>query len=172
MEIRAARVLELEEIMQIYSSAREFMRAQGNPDQWWSGYPQKELIKSDIERGRCHVVIDGESILAVFYAALENDPTYLKIYGGEWGSELPYGVIHRVAVSPSARGRGVAGFIFSHMEEKFGRIRIDTHENNIPMQRALTKAGFVRRGFIYIKSPEGLTPEEQRIYRRIAYDKG
>ena len=170
MEIRKAVMSDIDEIMDIYSSARRFMAEQGNPTQWWEGYPPRELIVSDIEEGECRLVTEGDEILAVFYTAWGIDPTYVKIYDGKWGTDEPYGVLHRVAVSPDARGKGVAGFIFSRMLEKFGIIRIDTHENNIPMQKALEKAGFTRRGIIYIRNPEELTDAEREFCKRVAYD--
>jgi GNAT superfamily N-acetyltransferase len=170
MEIRKAVSGDIDKIMDIYSSARLFMREQGNPDQWWDGYPPRELIEADISEGECRLVTDGDEILAVFYTAWGIDPTYVKMYDGEWSTDEPYGVLHRVAVSPLARGRGVAGFIFSEMLKKFGRIRIDTHEKNIPMQKALEKAGFTRRGIIYIKDPEGLTSQQRELCKRVGYD--
>ena len=170
MEIRAAKPHELEKIMEIYRSARGFMCQTGNPDQWWEGYPPRELIKSDIAEGECRIVTEGDDILAVFYTAYGIDPTYVKIYDGEWGTAEPYGVLHRVAVSADARGRGVAGFIFSEMLKKFERIRIDTHEKNIPMQKALEKAGFTRRGIIYIKDPDQLSEKEREFCKRVGYD--
>ena len=170
MEIRQAKASELSRIMDIYKSAREFMRDMGNPNQWWEGYPPRELIEADIKEGECRVVDDGGEILAVFYTSYGIDPTYVKIYDGSWGTAEPYGVLHRVAVSPCARGRGVAGFIFSEMLKKFGRIRIDTHEKNIPMQKALLKAGFTRRGIIYIKDPDNLSFEEREFCKRVGYD--
>ena len=170
MKIRAARIDELDKIMEIYRAAREFMKKSGNPDQWWEGYPPRELIEGDIAEGECRVVDEGGEILAVFYTSFGTDPTYDKIYEGEWATAEPYGVLHRVAVSGAARGRGVASFIFSEMLKTFGRIRIDTHEKNGPMQRALEKAGFSRRGIIYIKEPDGLTPDEREFCKRVGYD--
>lgn len=170
MEIRTAKKSETDIIMQIYRSAREFMKKNGNPDQWWEGYPPRELVERDIEEGECRVVVEGGEVLAVFYTSFGTDPTYENIYEGEWGTEEPYGVLHRVAVAEGARGRGTVSFVFSEMLKKFGRIRIDTHEKNIPMQKALEKAGFVRRGIIYIKEPTALTSEEREFFKRVGYD--
>ena len=50
-------------------------------------------------------------------------------------------------------------------DEGFGSVRIDTHPGNIPMQRAIEKAGFVKCGMIKIfDGPEKDGP-------RIAYEK-
>lgn len=63
--------------------------------------------------------------------------------------------MHRVCVAEEAKGKGVAGKMFAHgfrMAETLGfsSVRIDTHPGNIPMQRALGKAGFERCGEIHL----------------------
>ncbi len=63
-------------------------------------------------------------------------------------NDRPYGVIHRIAVSDAVRGRGVAGFIFDTCFAKCQNLKIDTHRDNLPMQRALEKNGFIRCGII------------------------
>lgn len=171
MEIRVATLEELRAIEQIYSEAREFMRAVGNGGQWGVSYPSRDIILGDIEKGALYCVYDGGEMLAVFFADLCVEPTYKKIYDGEWRSPSPCGVIHRVAVSAAARGRGAAAFIFSKMAERFGNLRIDTHKNNIPMQRALEKCGFAPCGRIYIKNVENMDKSEAAEYERIAYER-
>ena len=92
---------------------------------------------------------DGE-ILGVFYYAEENDPTYDVIYDGAWQNDKPYAVIHRIAVSRDSHGKGVAAFIFDSCFARFPNLKIDTHRDNLPMQRALEKRGFVRCGIIHL----------------------
>ena len=134
----------------IYESARAYMRAAGNPDQWQNGYPGKEEILSDMRRGRSYVCEDSGEVVAVFYFGEGPDPTYDKIYGGEWLNDEPYSVIHRIAVKH--HGRGIVDFCFSECEKLADNLKIDTHKNNIPMQRVLLRAGFVRCGTIYLES--------------------
>jgi hypothetical protein len=43
-------------------------------------------------------------------------------------------------------------FCFEEMLKKSSRLRIDTHKDNLPMQRALAKFGFSYAGIIYIES--------------------
>ena len=170
MRIRKALLSDFEKILKIYAAARAFMRECGNPDQWGEGYPPSELIKEDIAVGACRVVCEGNEPLAVFYTAYGTDSTYDRIYEGSWGTAEPYGIIHRVAVSPTARGRGVAAFIFAQMLKEHGSLRIDTHADNKPMQKALEKAGFALRGKIYIENPDGLAYAEKKNAERLAYD--
>jgi len=171
MKIRVATLGDLRDIERIYSEAREFMRTVGNGGQWGKSYPSRDIILGDIEKGALYCVCDGCEVLAVFFADLCDEPTYKKLYDGEWKTPSPCGVIHRVAVSATARGRGAAAFIFSKMAERFGNLRIDTHKNNIPMQRALIKNGFTQCGKIYIKDIENIESHEAQQYERIAYER-
>ena len=161
MEIRMARLSDLGVIEEIYSKARSFMRKTGNTAQWAGGYPSRNLIISDIEKEQLYVVTDSEQILASFVYFYGVDKTYVKIYDGEWKNDLPYGVIHRIAVAENAHGRGVARFCFDFAYEKCGNLKIDTHKDNVPMQKALMKAGFEYCGIIYLESGD----------ERLAYQK-
>lgn len=148
MYIRKAEISDLNEIMEIYATARGFMREQNNPTQWKDEYPPLSLVTSDINDGSLYVVCDGCEICAVFFFRMGEDDTYKVIYDGEWKSDAPYAVIHRVAVRKS--GQGIAAMIFDYCFEMHNNIRIDTHEDNLPMQRALLKNGFLYCGRIYI----------------------
>lgn len=159
VEIRKADLSELNLITQMYADARRFMAESGNASQWKSNYPPAELTKSDIERGKLYLCTDCGAAVGVFYFAIENEPDYERIYGGEWLNSEPYAVIHRVAVT--ARGKGVAAFCFDWCFDTLSNLKIDTHADNIPMQKALEKNGFIRCGTVILASGE----------ERIAYQK-
>ena len=150
MNVSAAKIQDLAEIEAIYEHARRFMQAAGNETQWQGGYPAREIVEADIRANRLYTVLDGGEIIAVFAFAKGNEPTYDKIYEGAWLDNGEYAYIHRVAVK--CAGRGVALFIFSYCASLAKSIRIDTHRDNIPMQKALSKAGFSYRGIIYLES--------------------
>jgi RimJ/RimL family protein N-acetyltransferase len=156
LTVQRASLADLHRIEEIYANARAFMAANGNPTQWNNGYPQKDLLEEDIRLNRLYVVEEENEIKGVFVFFIGADPTYAYIEGS-WRSEMPYGVIHRIA--------GVGGGIFPAALEfclrEIKHMRIDTHENNKPMQHVVEKAGFSRRGIIYV---EDGTP-------RIAYDR-
>ncbi len=148
--IRKAILSDIDNILAVYDSARSFMRATGNMTQWTGGYPSREVAESDIQRDSLYVCEEDGALLAVFYYAVEPERTYAAIYDGAWLNDEPYAVIHRIAVSDAARGKGVAGFIFDACFEKYRNLKIDTHKDNIPMQRALEKNGFKRCGIIHL----------------------
>ena len=160
--IRLAELREKDEILSIYDSARVFMRESGNPNQWAGKYPDEDTVLRDIENEKLYVCTENNDILAVFFYTVGIDPTYLKIYDGKWVNDKPYGVIHRIAVSNKARGKGVAKVCFDFAYDKCGNVRIDTHRDNIPMQRALEKNGFPRCGIIYLANGD-----ERIAYQRV-----
>ncbi len=149
MQIRLAELSDLNEILSIYESARKFMKTVGNPNQWGALNPPAWLTEEDIHNQKLYIVTE-ERILAVFFFNIGDDPTYANIYNGAWLNDLPYGVVHRIAVSDAARGKGVAGICFDYAFSKCGNIRIDTHIDNIPMQKALAKHGFSKCGIIHL----------------------
>lgn len=148
MQIRKAAISDLKDILSIYAYARSFMREHGNAAQWAGGYPKEEILKDDIEKQKLHLLTQGEKKLAVFYCAIEEDPCY-KVINGAWINDEPYCVVHRIA---SAKGtKGAATFCLNWAFEKLGHLRIDTHEDNIPMQNLLKKLGFTRCGIVWMQ---------------------
>lgn len=66
------------------------------------------------------------------------------VIDGAWLNDEPYFAFHRVCVSEAHKGKGLAASLFSYSEafakEKGVRnIRIDTHPDNLSMQKALAK---------------------------------
>lgn len=152
MRIRPATNSDFDEIRRIYAMARIYMRESGNPDQWKDNYPPDDLIRKDIKEGKSFVCEEAGELLGVFFYAVGEDPTYRKIYDGAWLNAEPYGVIHRIAVA--SHGRGVASFCFAYALSQCPNLKIDTHADNLPMQRALEKNGFSRCGMIHLENGE------------------
>lgn len=167
MEIRKATAGDLDEIMDIYAYAREFMARTGNPRQWGAiNWPPRELIVSDIERGKSYVCIDGDRIAAVFFfdRGKDIDPSYAVIDDGSWLDDSPYGVVHRIASAEGTKGAG--SFCIEWAFSRCGHLRIDTHADNAVMKNLLRKLGFSYRGIIHIVEDndprlayEKITPE-------------
>ena len=150
MHIRKAEINDLSDILQIYICARQFMIDTGNPNQWGQINPPPERTKEDINEQNLYVVEEDTEILGVFYYRFGDDPTYTVIYNGSWLNDKPYGVIHRIAVSNKARGKGLAGLCFDFAFSNCRNLKIDTHKDNKVMQKALSKYGFVECGIIHL----------------------
>lgn len=156
-QIRKVHMEDLPVVQAIYAGARIFMAEHDNPTQWENGYPSKQLLEQDIRQENLYLIYDQDGIHGVFFFSIEDDPTYAVIYEGNWSGNMNYGVIHRIA------GDGSGGILRTAVEfasNQIGYLRIDTHDNNYVMQKALEKMGFSKCGIIYI---EDGTP-------RIAYD--
>ena len=156
--IRKAAPDDMSRILQIYALARTYMAEHGNPHQWGSVHPREELLWEDIRRGELYVVQSEKEIHGVFAFILGDDPTYSRIYDGAWHSDAPYGTIHRIAGDGSG---GILHECVGYCSGVIGHLRIDTHHDNLVMQRAVRKEGFRECGIIYISDG---TP-------RIAYDR-
>ena len=150
MNIKLCTANEIDKIMQIYDTARSFMRENGNKNQWVNGYPSKELIMEDIRLNRFYGVYDGDELIGVFMLLAGEDPTYKKIYEGNWLNNEEYVVIHRIATI--LHGKGVADACNEFALSKCNNLRIDTSSENSVMQRSLAKNGFRYCGIIYLEN--------------------
>ena len=149
MIIRQTKPEDLTEVMAIYAYARNFMSEHGNGNQWVNGYPQEELICKEIEAKHSFVCENEQGEIVGTFCYIEGiDPTYLKIYNGEWLNDEPYAVIHRIA--SNGKQKGIANESLRWAFQHCNNLRIDTHQDNIVMQNMLTKEGFTRCGIIYI----------------------
>lgn len=147
--IKNASISDLDEILKIYENARKFMEKAGNPTQWGKNHPSKELLLSFISNNSLYIGVNEKNeIEFVFAFIIGEDPTYSYIEG-KWGSNEKYGTIH--AVVSSFKSKNIFKIIFDFCLSKINYIRIDTHENNIVMQKAIIKNGFKKRGIIYVR---------------------
>lgn len=146
IDIRKTEVEDIPRLQEIFAAARSYMAANGNPGQWDSSYPGRQLLEDDIAAGDSYVCTSEGRIIASFVLREGDDPTYAVIEGGQWLSDRPYATIHRIASS------GEEGGIFERVMEfalkKHNSIRIDTHADNKIMQRLVLKYGFVHCGTI------------------------
>lgn len=157
-QIRRSRQEDLPAMLRIYEYARRFMAEHGNPRQWAaSNWPPGALLEEDIRLGRSYVcTVDGRVAgTFVYLFGPHIEPSYERIEEGEWpGDRLlreagsTYGVVHRLAGDGSARGLGEAALEWAWEQSR--HLRVDTHPDNVIMQRLLEKLGFVRCGIIHV----------------------
>jgi hypothetical protein len=139
----------MDAIMQVMDAAKKIMRQSGNMHQWGEGYPSEAVIMSDIEKDGGFVIEDGGNVVGYFAFLLSPEPTYQKIYDGNWlDDEKPYHVIHRIASLPDAHG--IFSCIMDFCFARESNIRIDTHRDNTIMQHNIEKHGFTYCGIIYL----------------------
>ena len=61
--IRLANYDDLNRIMEIYQEARNYMEANGNPDQWGKNHPPRQLLEEDIKKGQLYVYTENDEAL-------------------------------------------------------------------------------------------------------------
>lgn len=156
--LRPATADDLPAIASVFSAARQFMAAQGNPTQWGSSYPPEELLAADIAAGRARAFVDETGAVHGYVSIqVDPEPAYARV-DGAWLQPGPYATIHRIATDGTFRGALTQAL--AEARRLAPAIRLDTHADNLPMQRAAEKLGFRRCGTIWV---EDGTP-------RIAYE--
>lgn len=150
MEIIAAQLEDIDQIMHVIEQAKHIMRANGNHTQWINGYPSKEIITADIRNQHAFVCLINMEIVGYFCLITGNDPdpNYKVIEQGAWLNNVPYGVIHRLASSGTAKGIARKAFDFAF--SRINNVRVDTNHDNLPMQNFLKNSGFTYCGIIYV----------------------
>lgn len=160
MIIRNAVLEDMEQIMEVYLHAKEYMVSSGNPNQWINGYPAREVIEKDINRQQFYVCEENGQIHGAFMFFIGEEPTYQIIENGSWKNEEPYGTIHRLG--SDGKYKGIFQECLAFCREKHANLRADTHHDNKTMQHLLEKHGFERCGIVYMKDGS----------KRIAYQLG
>ncbi len=134
IHIRKGTVADLDAIMACYDAAKRYMRQNGNHNQWINGYPSRELVTDDIASGISYVGVDDHGDVAMaFVFIIGQDPTYAVIEDGQWPDSLPYGTIHRLG--SNGRHHGILRICVDFCMGAIDNIRLDTHADNITMQR-------------------------------------
>jgi len=155
MIFRKATETDLNPIMNIISQAQNYFKEQGI-DQWQNGYPNRQTIKQDIENGNSYVLLKDDIIVGTVAIIPGVEKTYESIYNGEWKSTGEYVTIHRIAIDSRYKRLGFATMVLDKVEEMcknmgINSIRIDTHEENLPMQNLLKKNNYEYCGIIYLE---------------------
>ena len=146
MQIRHAALQDMDVLLALFANARRFMAENGNPNQWWGGYPTREMLESDIAKEQLYVCGENGHIYAAFVMAAGEDPTY-RIIEGSWKNDLPYVTLHRIA--STGEKRGMMDVIVHWAFSQCGNVRGDTHELNLPMRKAFERNGFAYCGTIW-----------------------
>lgn len=167
MQIRQAEQEDLEQIMEIIEDGRRYLKLQG-VEQWQDGNPDIGTIQRDISNQESFLFYKEGKCVATAMVSVEADPTYEDIEGGAWLSDEVYCVIHRLAIDEGSRGGTTCSEIFeliedSLLDEGISSIKIDTHQDNMPMQKVLKKRGFSYCGIIYLAGSDSRLAFEKII---------
>lgn len=156
---------DINQIMEIIKQAQDYFK-RNHIDQWQNNYPNRQTIMGDILKGYAYVLVKNENIVATTAISFDGEKTYKNIYNGKWLSNDEYAVIHRLAVHSHYKGLGISSEILKHVEKicqdnGIHSIKVDTHEQNLSMQKLLQKNEFTYCGEIYLEDNS----------KRIAFEK-
>ena len=169
---RKAEISDVEEIWTILLQAKAQMRALGSC-QWDENYPSEELVREDIAAGDGYVAQDAESgrVLAYGVVSFEGEPIYDQIYD-LWDNNLPYIVVHRLAVSDLCKHQGVARWFMNEAEEVARacgvyNFRVDTKYDNHYMLSLIDRMGFHYVGEVEYRGSEYRKAFEKAIVPKV-----
>lgn len=156
MDFRKTTAEDLLSVLAIYHHAIDFMRKSGNPDQWADEAKLQRNVTQDIQSGNSFVGINDQGKIQVVFTLIGDEPTYQAIEGS-WKEESQYHIVHRLASLGNHAGREALLYCLRN----YLHLRIDTHQDNKPMQHLLSELSFSYCGVITL---EDHTP-------RLAYEK-
>ena len=154
LNLRKATLSELPQIWEILQDAIEQRRQEGST-QWQDGYPNELSVTNDINNGYGYVLTENDSILCYAAIIFGIEPAYEEIVG-KWLTNGDYVVVHRVAVSKLAKGKGIATKLFQKIEDlalhqKVCSIKVDTNFDNVPMLKILDKLQYTYCGEVFFR---------------------
>ena len=143
---RRAQHADFDAIMLLMSHAQAAIRALGI-DQWQDGYPEPELIASDIEKQIGWVFADGERIAGYAVLLFGREPIYDALDGAWLTSGDRYVTIHRMAIDDGYRRTGLSRKMIAFAEEQARdqgllSVRADTHRGNLAMRGLMKNCGY------------------------------
>ena len=150
LHIRKATREDVPRVWVILQQAVDQMLREGR-HQWSREYPRPEDIGQDISQGVGTVLCrrDG-TVIAYAAVVFTGEPAY-ETLEGEWLSDRPYVVVHRIAVADECKRAGIATRFMRMIEEEAVRegihsFRIDPNYDTVYMQKMLARLGFTRTG--------------------------
>ncbi|MGA0556429.1 GNAT family N-acetyltransferase [Larkinella sp. VNQ87] len=157
MNVRLATLNDVPVLLQLIRRVVPLMQAAGN-FQWDDQYPNATVFGKDIEHGQLWVAdLDGQ-VVGVAAITTDQEPEYAQV---GWDLTETAVVVHRLAVDPDVRGRGIAARLMEQAETVARQrgipvLRIDTNTQNEATQRLFPKLGYEFAGEIDLGFRPGL----------------
>ena len=146
LRYRTGKTEDLDAVCSLVEAAKAYMRSQGI-DQWDDLYPIREDFENDMEQNTLYVVLEEDTLAAVYAISEECEDAYLTC---DWENEKPC-VIHRLCVSPDYQNRGIGRLVLDRIEKQlfekgYDSVRLDVFSENPYALRLYEKNGYCRRG--------------------------
>lgn len=145
---------EIPHIWKILQQAIQRRKKDGS-NQWQDGYPNPDVIKEDIRKEVGFVLTEDETIIGYCAILINDEPEYLKIEG-KWLTDGDFIVFHRVAISETHLGKGLAKLMMKYIEDfaisnRIYSIKADTNHDNFAMMNIFEKSGYTFCGTVYFR---------------------
>ena len=147
MQVRQGTPQDVPAVMALVRRVVPLMRACGNL-QWDDSYPNSAVFERDVELEQRWVVEIDSEIAGVAAITTDQEPEYASV---GWDISEPAIVVHRVAVDPAFRGKGIAAALMRQAESVarsrgIGVLRVDTNTQNAATQKLFPKLGYTLSG--------------------------
>jgi GNAT superfamily N-acetyltransferase len=157
VKIRKAEFDDVDAVMELVHRVVPLMREMGNL-QWDEHYPNAAVFEKDVAAEQLWVAeIDGQ-VAGVAAITTDQEPEYAD---ASWDINETAIVVHRVAVDPAFRGKGIAAGLMMQAEavareRGIAVLRVDTNTKNEATQRLFPKLGYGFAGEISLGRRVGL----------------
>ena len=162
MRIRKAKRGEAEECYRILDNGRQYQLSMGF-EQWLPEYPVPQTVLDDTDEGIGYVFEDENGLIGYCAIVFTGEPAYPGIEG-EWLTDMPYAVVHRIAFGDGRRSTGLSKQVFALIKEYcrsqgVHSLRIDTMAENEVMRHVVAREGFQYCGTVYYNGSPRLAYE-------------
>ncbi|MXV50436.1 GNAT family N-acetyltransferase [Pedobacter sp. HMF7647] len=153
-EFRKAETKDVNNIWDVLQQAIARRKEDGSR-QWQDGYPNPEVVQSDIDKQAGFMLCDADTVIGYCAVFVNDEPAYEKI-DGKWLTNGDFVAVHRVAVSDQYTGKGLAKIILRFVEEyamsmQIVSIKADTNFDNPAMMKTFEKLGYSYCGEVYFR---------------------
>ena len=169
-EPRRAVPEDMDALLDILEQAKAYLRESG-VDQWQEGYPNREALLADMEAGRGWI-FECEGRPAGYECISMSPEECYRDIDGAWLTEGEnYAVIHRAMAAADFRHTKLASEMFSLAEDLaagMGRqsVRVDTHRDNMAMNRLCEKLGYTFCGVVDLSSVDPAHDSKRNGYEK------
>lgn len=151
MEIVKAELHHLDHLMKLFDAAMTRLHENGI-DQWDEEYPNRDVIRSDLEEGCLFGIVDEVGALQYIGAIAMNeqeDTDYSAIPWDDANGKVLY--LHRLVVHPEHQGKGIGRTLLQFAEATAARngyssIRLDAYCGNPIALNLYERYGYTRKG--------------------------
>jgi ribosomal protein S18 acetylase RimI-like enzyme len=150
MEIHSIGLEESKSVNQLYAEITSDLRKKG-VKQWDRFYPNRFIIKADINKGNLFGIMAGEKVVGAVVLDTNESKKYQDL---KWedGKGRPL-IIHRLGVHPLYQGKGYGKQLLQFAENyaqlnEYTSIRLDVFSFNPGALKMYERAGYQERGEI------------------------